>query len=160
MLGWVIPPIFAIEVCQTSFLSYLKVTSCVSYLHCIGCCQVLLTKLHCDKNAFCQLSIKSERFFTCFELWVAVTAFYYSTVTLTSQSRWRLNQAIHGTTRSLQTFCFLPYCRWNLMPRTPPCLQKWCLHVKSGSHLSKLRMRQSEKKRKIFPIIQKNMKSM
>ena len=64
MLGGVIPPIFVIEVCQTSFLSHLKVTSCVSYLHCIGCCQVLLTKLHCDKNAFCQLSIKSERFFT------------------------------------------------------------------------------------------------
>ena len=55
-------PIFVIEVCQTSFLSHLKVTSRVSYLHCIGCCQVLVTKLHCGKNAFCQLSIKSESF--------------------------------------------------------------------------------------------------
>ena len=93
-------------------------------------------------------------YWTYFELWIAVTAFYLNlTVTLPSQLRWRLNQAIHGTTRSLQTFCLLPYCRWNLMPRMPPCHQKWCLDVKSGSHLSKLRIRKSERSEKYFQLI-------
>ena len=93
-------------------------------------------------------------YWTYFELWIAVTAFYLNiTVTLPSQLRWRLKQAIHETTRSLQTFCLLPYCRWNLMPRMPPCHQKWCLDVKSGSHLSKLRIRKSERSEKYFQLI-------